>query len=443
MKAYKYRSGNEYLDRDLKSLVENYFFAPNAEKLNDPCETLVYADKIKQQTSLFIRLIGNKVKLDDFHKALDDFISNKQNLGIYSLSKSYSDELLWAYYANNHTGFCIEYDFDILLQQVSFCSLYPLNVTYSKKPPQIDIDDVNSSDDKQIFRKIAGTKSTRWSFEKELRIITDKFGEQDYDFIAVTAIYFGYRMPEKDKDKIMFALKGRNIIYYQITLKEKSYSFIREKVDDKYLDSEQYLFKYYRKVNSKTTEIIDFEIIEKKYQRPFKKANLTIKLDSKLNETELEDLGNQLKSKLFRSAEIIYIFYHLKKIKQHNTAWAITHFQPDGKTISILGLRLEDELRFIEKMNKDERTVLGHWIDETFLNSLITLFEENGKTYLEILFKDESESIKEQIVTKVKGGIRYENVDNKHGEYILVDKKGVLNYYSEDGLFNEIEKNSP
>lgn len=242
MKAYKYRGGSDYFERDLNSIVENYFVASNAESLNDPCETLVYIDKIKQQISLLNKLFGNKMKIDDFQKALDNFISNKRELGIYSLSKTYSDELLWAHYANKHTGFCIEYDLKTLLEQVSFSDFYPLNVVYSEKPPEIEIDDLNVKDNKQIFKKIAGTKSTRWSYEEELRIITDKFGEQDYYFSAVTAIYFGYRMPEKYKDRIMFALKGRNINYYQIILKEKSYSFIREKVDDKYLDYDQYLF---------------------------------------------------------------------------------------------------------------------------------------------------------------------------------------------------------
>jgi hypothetical protein len=375
MKAYKYRSGKEYLNRDLESLVENYFFAPTAEKLNDPCETLVYADKIKQQTKLFSRLFGNKEKFDEFHDVLDEFIKNKQKLGIYSLSKTFSDELLWAHYANNQTGFCIEYDFEALLEQVTFCNFYPLNVEYSKEPPQIEINDVYSNDDKQIFKKIAGTKSTRWAYEKELRIITDKSGEQDYNFSAVTAVYFGFRMPENDKDKIMFALKGRNITYYQITIKEKSYSFIREKVVDKYSDSEQYLFKYYRKQNSKTIDIIDYKIIKKEYNRAINRINLTIELESKLSETELEELGNQLKSKLYRRTEIVYIFYHLKKINKHNTAWAITHFLPKEKTIEILGLKIEDEKIFNNKTIEDERKVVGHWIDETFLNSLNARFK--------------------------------------------------------------------
>ena len=40
MKVYKYR-GISTLDRDLKTLVSNQFFAPTAEKLNDPVETVL------------------------------------------------------------------------------------------------------------------------------------------------------------------------------------------------------------------------------------------------------------------------------------------------------------------------------------------------------------------------------------------------------------------
>jgi len=39
-----------------------------------------------------------------------------KKIGIFSLSKKYDDELLWAHYANSHKGFCIEYDLEILLK---------------------------------------------------------------------------------------------------------------------------------------------------------------------------------------------------------------------------------------------------------------------------------------------------------------------------------------
>ena len=71
---------------------------------------------------------------------------------------------------------------------------------------------------------------------------------------------------------------------------------------------------------------------------------------------------------------------------------------------------------------------------------LLTIFKNNGKTYAEMTFKNTSKSTKEQIVTKTKGGLRYEDIDERHGEYMIVDKKGLLSNYSEDGLFNKMKK---
>lgn len=291
MKVYKYRGLGKNFDRDLNSIVENYFYAPNAERLNDPCETLVFSDKIKSQSNIFVKLFGNRTKdsLYKFHESIDDFISNKRKLGIYSLSKTYDDELLWAHYANNHTGFCIEYDFDILMNGNSFCNFYSFPVEYTSKPPQIEVNDLSSNDNKVLLKKIAGTKSKRWLHEKEIRVITDKFGEQDYDCRAVKSIYFGYRMPDDNKDEIMKRLSGRSINYFQIHLDEKSYSFYRKKIKDKYEDVRKYLFEYYRNEPPLISQplIVKYDILERKYQLPYNKGILSIQLESKLTKSEL------------------------------------------------------------------------------------------------------------------------------------------------------------
>ena len=52
--VYKYRGGdNDIFKRDLNSLEENCFFAPNSDKLNDPCETSVFTDTFNTQSAFF------------------------------------------------------------------------------------------------------------------------------------------------------------------------------------------------------------------------------------------------------------------------------------------------------------------------------------------------------------------------------------------------------
>ena len=58
MKVYKYRAVGDYFKRDLDSITNNIIYAPNAEKLNDPCETLVFSDNVQNQTRLFGKIFG-------------------------------------------------------------------------------------------------------------------------------------------------------------------------------------------------------------------------------------------------------------------------------------------------------------------------------------------------------------------------------------------------
>lgn len=445
MKVYKYRSGNSYLERNLDSIEKNYFFAPNAKLLNDPCETFVLSDRIKYQSNIFSKMLGNKSKetLKNLHNVIDNIIADNQRLGIYSLSKTYNDELLWAHYANNHKGFCIEYALDILINDNKFNKFYSFPVSYASKPPQIEMTDVSSKDFIGLLKKLAGTKSKRWSYEKEIRIITDKFGEQDYDFKAVKSIYFGFRMPEDEIDKIMKRLKGRGIQYFQIQIYNDSYLLSSKSIKDKYERAKKYLFEFYRKPEQGITLplIVDYNIEKLKYHTPFKKGELSIKLDNKLSKSELSNLGEELNNKLFRNAERTFIFYYLNNILTDNGAWAITHFEPDSKTIEILGLSIEEEREFISVIQNESRNVIGHWIDNSaYTSSLITLFKAQDKTYLELLYSDNSKSTKEQRITNVSNGIRYEDKkQNEHGEYFIINNKNIMEFYSPDGVYKQLK----
>ena len=106
MNGYKYR-GLENFERDVDTLLKNQIYAPPFIELNDPFEGICN-DEITQ----FAKLLENmfKVKSDEVVKSLEEIKNFKSKLGIYSLSKTYSEELLWAHYSDAHKGFCIEYD---------------------------------------------------------------------------------------------------------------------------------------------------------------------------------------------------------------------------------------------------------------------------------------------------------------------------------------------
>lgn len=438
MNIYKYRGG--HFERDLDSLVNNYFYASSAECLNDPCEMLVFSEKVKFQVGLLGKLFGKQSssKIFELNSGIDELLVRRNELGIYSLSKTYTDELLWAHYADGHKGFCIEYDLDILLNKNSFSELKSFSVKYETKPPQTDLNDLRN-DNLNLYKKIAGVKSKKWLYEEEIRIISEEVGNQDYDYEALKSIYFGYKMDDEEKQIIMERLQGRGISYYQIQLDDKSYSFYRAKVPDSFEISQKYLFEFYRERESQNNQRIKYKILTREYLRHYK-GRLTVELENKVSENDLVELGTELKRKLFFKAERLYVFYSLFGCVSES-AWAYTHFDGDKISVQILGLKIEDEFVFCRVIQNDTRHIIGHWIDSSPFSGLLTLFTVDNKVYLENLYADQSKSIKEQNVVKVPDGIRYQDAkENKHGEYLIVDHNGFLNYYSKEGLFRKIPR---
>lgn len=247
MRVYKYRGGNdEIFTRDLKSLENDIFWAPTRHNLNDPCEGFVSCENFRAQLDSIVKRVinSNNEVLDaaeQVSRQFEKIVDKRNDAGIYSLSKTFADELLWAHYANSHNGFCVEYDLDILVK-FGRSEFESFDVVYSENLPVIDVRDLSAKDSKIIVQKIMGYKSKRWSYEKEHRIVTSFSGGQSYDFRAVKGIYFGLKMSEEKEQEVMKALAGRQIKYYKIQLREDSYKLQAAEVPDPYKGSAPYLY---------------------------------------------------------------------------------------------------------------------------------------------------------------------------------------------------------
>lgn len=248
MRVFKYRGGDEEVfSRDLSSLEQDYFWSPNYDNLNDPCEGLVLTDQVFEQLDVLNNMFGNTVQtsfisLDSVKEAFRDLIAIKDKSGIYSLSKTFTDELLWAHYANSHNGFCIEYDLDKLCEfEGTKYSIF--DVLYQNKPPIMNVDSMFTSDaQNEILQKLTSVKSKRWEYEEEIRIITPSEGKQYYDFRAVRSIYFGLRMKKENIRLIMETLQGRGIKYFQMQLKANTYELTHQLIEDLYPTKQKYKY---------------------------------------------------------------------------------------------------------------------------------------------------------------------------------------------------------
>lgn len=71
--------------------------------------------------------------------------------------------LMWAHYAENHQGFCVEYEYD-----EHELSLF--EVTYSSKPLTVTAKEILFTPD-EVFTRLLTTKGIEWMYEDEWRII--------------------------------------------------------------------------------------------------------------------------------------------------------------------------------------------------------------------------------------------------------------------------------
>src|SRR6187551_1893931 len=199
MRVFKYRGGA--FERDLEALKENLFWAPTRDQLNDPCEGLFDKDRIHNELELIKRLLGRgragiESSFGNVIGALNNLFGFVDRSGIYSLSKTPIEELLWAHYAASHTGFCVEYDLDELIKYEKQ-DYEKIEVQYLKSPLSVSFNNLGHEGHSAILKVMFGVKSKAWEYENEIRIVTSFSGRHSYDFRALKAIYFGLRMPEE------------------------------------------------------------------------------------------------------------------------------------------------------------------------------------------------------------------------------------------------------
>lgn len=268
MRTFKYRGGaDDIFERDLKSLDENYFWAPTRHDLNDPFEGLYDKSFLDNQldalSTLFIFNSKIEQSFSSVKSSFDELTSYVDKAGIYSLSNTPLEELLWAHYGYSHKGFCIEYDIDKLIEFGKH-DYKKITVEYSDTPAKLEINDIaNIGDGSDFLKKILGFKSLAWKYENEVRVISSRPGKQEYDYRAVKSIYFGLRMSDNHKHKLMRILKNRDIEFYQIVFKPNSYLLNIQSENNPYNSTDKYMYS----ISPTSDYVVSPEYVNEKYKK--------------------------------------------------------------------------------------------------------------------------------------------------------------------------------
>lgn len=227
MNLYKFRSFDSK-ELNLDSLKNNYLFASTINNLNDPYELVIDTGMVKHELKLIQPLTKKDIDFDsNMNNLLSDLKLAKKSQGIFSMSKDWNNELLWSHYAESNSGFCIEYDSDILTNSIKH-QKYLVKVKYTNFSPTLSFLKIYSrSDDKYLVQTLNGIKSKSWKYEKEYRIIFDYSDKFYYDPSSIKSITFGVNCSYDNILKIKNNLPNKDILLYKLVIPEKFFKLIR------------------------------------------------------------------------------------------------------------------------------------------------------------------------------------------------------------------------
>lgn len=165
------------------------------------------------------------VELDKNHPTVAKALANTafdrvcSSLYITCFSKSYlapTSQLMWAHYASNHRGVCIEIDFSLIRDKMENGSLYPVEMQYADSLSEERSKYTPTSPNLGML--IGATKSKVWEYEEEVRLVieSDSFDPAKFTKInqgknidvvfnpeCISKVIFGLKSSEEDIQKVV------------------------------------------------------------------------------------------------------------------------------------------------------------------------------------------------------------------------------------------------
>jgi Protein of unknown function (DUF2971) len=236
---YKYKqisnTKNPHDDYSIKALFESYAVISTRNLFNDLFDSQIKLIKpLKNEIRLLIKEKG--LTTDSCRNWLDESICEineiLDNYYIYCLSSKCRSNLMWAHYADNHKGFCIEFKFEGMMAK---------KISYEKEIPQIKLIDYLISDYSRKFlaNEIGHAllvKLDEWKYEAEYRLITSSFDmpvahnklqSLKYNPLSVESIIFGNKMDNEMRNFIInnlpFETKFKEVIKLESSLDIREY----------------------------------------------------------------------------------------------------------------------------------------------------------------------------------------------------------------------------
>ena len=206
---------------------EIYFAAP--KDFNDPFDSVIRISRPKSQTErerflrewvrkslphipeqIADRQVKGSVAIGDDIPHMDEICEKltydaQQWNAVFCMTEKNDSILMWAHYADQHTGFCLEFETNTPL----FSRVRP--VIYAGDLPKQDLVELLAVNVQQLPLYLV-TKAKDWEYEKEWRLADpgSGAGPQEYPAESLTGVILGCRMDEKNRKQIQEWCRDRD-----------------------------------------------------------------------------------------------------------------------------------------------------------------------------------------------------------------------------------------
>lgn len=168
--------------------------------------------------------------------------------------------------------------------------------------------------------------------------------------------------------------------------------------------------------------------------------SISVRINGRLNEADLASLADTLQRQKAPEKAASHVKYYLPAMPLNDAPWAVVAYEPTH-SVTINGLRLDEEEAFRAKVESDPRNIVGVWLTSPpAVPGKLTIWREtNRNIYAEWQLRNGTKTIDQLVETRSQRGRRY-NIVGADGAYYLGLWNGALELGDKDNVIAIAER---
>ena len=200
---YKYRRFEEH---SLSILRDETLWCPKASELNDPGE---FKFRLTEDSVYGIAIDKGSLAVAE---------QQVKGLRVVCLSETDDNIRMWSRYADEHTGFCIEFERNENNDLGNWDLCVPVSYRHNNEVPKFTSAEIES---RAAFAKIVSSKASAWAYEREWRLIVQPNRRQIPLPGRIASIAFGCRM-DRVGQRTIAKILGPDMVYRKAIERKKT-----------------------------------------------------------------------------------------------------------------------------------------------------------------------------------------------------------------------------